>query len=33
VQSGEPFTRHGVSGITTQQIADRADVAIGTLFL
>jgi AcrR family transcriptional regulator len=27
----ELFTRHGVSGVTTQQIADRADVAIGTL--
>jgi AcrR family transcriptional regulator len=29
----ELFTRHGVSGVTTQQIADRADVAIGTLYL
>jgi AcrR family transcriptional regulator len=27
------FTRHGVSGVTTQQVADRADVAIGTLYL
>lgn len=29
----ELFARHGVGGVTTQQIADRADVAIGTLFL
>jgi AcrR family transcriptional regulator len=28
----ELFAEHGVSGVTTQQIADRADVAIGTLF-
>lgn len=27
------FAEHGVSGVTTQQIADRADVAIGTLYL
>lgn len=27
------FAEHGVGGVTTQQIADRADVAIGTLFL
>jgi AcrR family transcriptional regulator len=27
------FTRRGVSGTTTQQIAERADVAIGTLYL
>lgn len=26
------FTEHGYSAVTTQQIADRADVAIGTLF-
>lgn len=31
--AGELFTEHGVTGVTTQQIADRADVAIGTLFL
>lgn len=29
----ELIARHGVSGVTTQQIADRADVAIGTLYL
>lgn len=29
----ELFAEHGVSGVTTQQIADRADVAVGTLFL
>ena len=29
----ELFAEHGVGGVTTQQIADRADVAIGTLFL
>ncbi|KUO16596.1 TetR/AcrR family transcriptional regulator [Streptomyces dysideae] len=27
------FAEHGVDGVTTQQIADRADVAIGTLYL
>lgn len=27
------FSEHGVGRVTTQQIADRADVAIGTLFL
>lgn len=27
------FAEHGVGGVTTQQIADRADVAIGTLYL
>lgn len=27
------FAEHGVGGVTTQQIADEADVAIGTLFL
>lgn len=26
------FARHGVGGVTTQQIADAADVAIGTLY-
>jgi len=26
------FAEQGVSGVTTQQIADRADVAIGTLY-
>jgi len=29
----ELFAEQGVSGVTTQQIADRADVAIGTLYL
>jgi AcrR family transcriptional regulator len=29
----ELFGRHGVGAVTTQQIADRADVAIGTLYL
>ncbi|WP_328483727.1 TetR/AcrR family transcriptional regulator [Streptomyces sp. NBC_00377] len=29
----ELFAEHGVSGVTTQQIARRADVAIGTLYL
>ena len=29
----ELFTRLGVSAVTTQQVADRADVAIGTLYL
>jgi AcrR family transcriptional regulator len=28
----EMFAEQGVSGVTTQQIADRADVAIGTLY-
>lgn len=27
------FAEHGLGGVTTQQIADRADVAIGTLYL
>lgn len=29
----ELFALHGVGGVTTQQIADNADVAIGTLYL
>ncbi|MEV7734442.1 TetR/AcrR family transcriptional regulator [Streptomyces sp. NPDC088921] len=29
----ELFAEHGVSGVTTQQVAERADVAIGTLYL
>jgi len=29
----ELFTEHGVDEVTTQQIADKADVAVGTLFL
>ncbi|NQW91237.1 TetR/AcrR family transcriptional regulator [Curtobacterium sp. VKM Ac-2861] len=29
----EMFAERGVSGVTTQQVADRADVAIGTLYL
>jgi AcrR family transcriptional regulator len=29
----ELFAEHGVRGVTTQQVADRADVAIGTLYL
>lgn len=33
VAARELFTRHGVGAVTTQQIADRADVAIGTLYL
>ena len=28
----ELFAERGVSGVTTQRIADRADVAIGTLY-
>ncbi|HEY9266540.1 MAG TPA: helix-turn-helix domain-containing protein [Microbacterium sp.] len=31
--AGELFAERGMTGVTTQQIADRADVAIGTLFL
>lgn len=29
----ELFAANGVGGVTTQQVADRADVAIGTLYL
>ena len=29
----ELFAEHGVGGVTTQQVADRADVTIGTLYL
>ena len=29
----ELFVERGVSGVTTQQVADRAGVAIGTLYL
>ncbi len=29
----ELSAEHGVSGVTTQQIARRADVAVGTLYL
>jgi TetR/AcrR family transcriptional regulator len=29
----ELFAAHGVDGVTTQQIADRADIGAGTLFL
>ncbi|WP_069760151.1 TetR/AcrR family transcriptional regulator [Streptomyces sp. LUP47B] len=29
----ELFAEHGVNGVTTQQVAERADVAIGTLYL
>src|SRR3954451_12816922 len=29
----ELFTEHGVDDVTTQQIADRADIGTGTLFL
>ena len=29
----ELFAEHGVGQVTTQQVADRADVAIGTLYL
>ncbi|BAK38237.1 putative TetR family transcriptional regulator [Microlunatus phosphovorus NM-1] len=31
--AGELFTEHGVDDVTTQQIADRADIGAGTLFL
>ncbi len=29
----ELFTEHGVDDVTTQQIADKADIGTGTLFL
>ncbi|KQU06996.1 TetR family transcriptional regulator [Rhodococcus sp. Leaf7] len=31
--AGELFLEHGVDDVTTQQIADRADIGTGTLFL
>jgi AcrR family transcriptional regulator len=31
--ASELFALQGVSGVTTQQVADRADIAIGTLYL
>lgn len=31
--ASELFTEHGVDDVTTQQIADRADIGAGTLFL
>src|SRR5690348_1450451 len=31
--AGELFARHGVDEVTTQQIADKADIGTGTLFL
>jgi TetR/AcrR family transcriptional regulator len=31
--AGELFARHGVDDVTTQQIADKADIGTGTLFL
>lgn len=33
VAAKELFALHGVGGVTTQQIADHADIAIGTLYL
>ncbi|WP_022892999.1 TetR/AcrR family transcriptional regulator [Agromyces subbeticus] len=31
--AGELFAKHGVDEVTTQQIADKADIGTGTLFL
>src|SRR5512133_2683500 len=31
--AGELFAKHGVDEVTTQQIADKADIGAGTLFL
>src|SRR6266568_7599980 len=31
--AGELFARHGADEVTTQQIADKADIGTGTLFL
>lgn len=31
--AGELFAEHGIDQVTTQQIADRADIGAGTLFL
>ena len=31
--AGELFARHGVDEVTTQQVAERADIGTGTLFL
>lgn len=31
--AGELFSEHGVEDVTTQQIADKADIGAGTLFL
>ena len=31
--AGELFAKHGVDDVTTQQIADKADIGTGTLFL
>ena len=31
--AGELFAKHGIDDVTTQQIADKADIGTGTLFL